>query len=64
MVNKKMYYYAGYDMLHRETKIKNFYWDTRENIFNYLKSIAEFHPGTTEEEINEHINLMFETYTK
>ncbi len=64
MKETEKYYYAGYDAIHRETRIKNFYWDTKENITTYLKSICEFEKGTTQQEIDEHIENMFRCYTK
>lgn len=63
-LSKELYYYAGYDMVHKLTNIKNFYWDTKENIINYLKSQCEFIEGTTQKEIDEHIELMFKCYTR
>jgi hypothetical protein len=63
-MENKLYYYAGYDSVHRLSKIKNFYWDTKENIINYLKSQCEFKEGTTQEEIDENIELMFKCYTE
>lgn len=56
-------YYAGYDMLHKECRIKNFYFDTKENIKNLLRSKCEFIEGTTEEEVEEHLNQMIDCYT-
>jgi hypothetical protein len=43
--------------------MKNFYYDTKENIINYLKSISEFKEGTTQEEINENLEQWFKCYT-
>lgn len=62
-MENRLYYYAGYDHVHRFSKIKNFYWDTKENIINYLKSQSEFKEGTTQEEIDEYIEIMFNCYT-
>lgn len=62
-MESKLYYYAGYDRVHKESNIKNFYWDTKENIINYLKSQCEFKEGTTQEEIDENIEIMFKCYT-
>ncbi len=61
---EQLYYYAGYDRLHRDTGIKNFYWDTKENIVKYLTSTIEFKDGTSKEAMEESIELMFECYTK
>lgn len=63
-MENKLYYYAGYDHVHRFSGIRNFYWDTKENIINYLKSKCEFVKVTTREEIDEHIEMMFNCYTR
>ena len=62
-MENKLYYYAGYDRVHRLSKIKNFYLDTKENIINYLKSQCEFKEGMTQYEIDEYIEMMFNCYT-
>jgi hypothetical protein len=60
---EQLYYYAGYDRMHLETGMKNFYYDTKENIINHLKSTSEFKEGTTQEEIDAHIEEWFKCYT-
>ena len=58
-----IYYYAGYDMVHQLSPLKNFFYDTKENIINYLRESFEYEEGTPQEEIEEHLEAMFECYT-
>lgn len=58
-----LYHYYGNDMIHRISDIKNNYTDTKENILNYLRSVCEFVEGTTEIEVEAHIQSMFRCYT-
>lgn len=60
----KLYYYAGYDRLHLESTIRNFYWDTKENILLTLRTNSEFKEGTTQEEIDAYLEDVFNCYTK
>lgn len=57
------YFYAGYDILHTESGLKNFYVGTKKEITGYLRSVIEFKEGTSKDEIEEYLNLMFKTYT-
>lgn len=59
-----LYQYAGYDMVHKISNLKNHYIDTKENIIKYLHSQLEFIEGTTEEEKEKYFEEWFQCYTK
>jgi hypothetical protein len=58
-----LYYYAGYDKVHQESKLKNFYKDTKENIINYLKENITFSEGTSQDWIDTHLEKWFNIHT-
>lgn len=58
-----LYRYYGSDMVHRISDIKNNYIDTKENILNNIRGNYTFVEGTTEEEIEAHVQRAFKCYT-
>lgn len=63
-VNEKIYYYAGYDLVHRLGTGRNFYYGTKSEILENIKKDTVFIETATKKEINEYIEHIFKVYTE